>query len=63
MDLHKSKWDSTMKQRQDKEVEYMKSREKRVEDFENQLQHLRVQDAEEYNQVKIKLENDVQVGT
>ena len=36
-------------------------REKRVEDFEGQLQSLRVQDAEEYNMVKIKLETDVQV--
>ena len=36
-------------------------REKRVDDFENQLQTLRIQDAEEYNMVKIKLETDVQV--
>ncbi len=40
----------------------MKAREKRVEDYEQQLQHLRVQDAEEYNMVKIKLETDVQVS-
>lgn len=40
----------------------MESRRKRVEDYENQLQTLRVQDAEEYNMVKIKLETDVQVG-
>ena len=45
------------------QIEYMKAREKRVEDYEGQLQHLRVQDAEEYNMVKIKLETDVQVGT
>ena len=51
-----------MTSRRDKEVEYMKSREKRVEDYEEQLQHLRVQGSEEYNQVKIKLETDVQVG-
>ena len=44
------------------QVEYMKSREKRVEDYEGQLQHLRVQDAEEYNMVKIKLETDVQAS-
>ena len=44
------------------QVEYMKAREKRVEDYEGQLQHLRVQDAEEYNMVKIKLETDVQVS-
>ena len=40
----------------------MKQRERRVEDYEQQLQHLRVQDAEEYNMVKIKLETDVQVS-
>lgn len=40
----------------------MHSREKRVEEFDAQLQALRVQDAEEYNMVKIKLEYDVQVG-
>ena len=39
----------------------MESRQRRVDDFENQLQNLRVQDAEEYNMVKIKLETDVQV--
>ena len=39
----------------------MRQRERRVEDYEQQLQHLRVQDAEEYNMVKIKLETDVQV--
>ena len=50
-----------MKQRRDKEEEYMKAREKRVGEYEDQLQHLRVQDAEEYNMVKIKLETDVQV--
>merc|ERR1711976_166353 len=61
LELHRKKWDSTMTGRRDKEVEYMKSREKRVEDYEEQLQHLRVQDAEEYNQVKIKLETDVQI--
>ena len=39
----------------------MESRQNRVNDFETQLQTLRVQDAEEYNMVKIKLETDVQV--
>lgn len=58
---HKNKWDEKMQNRRDKEVEYMKNREKRVEDYENQLQHLRVQDAEEYNMVKIRLETDVQL--
>lgn len=45
------------------QIEYMEARRKRVEDYENQLQTLRIQDAEEYNMVKIKLETDVQVKT
>ena len=61
LEAQKKKWDERMLHRRDKEVEYMKSREKRVEDYENQLQHLRIQDAEEYNMVKIRLETDVQV--
>ena len=47
--------------RREKEEEYMTARLKRVEEYEQQLQHLRVQDAEEYNMVKIRLETDVQV--
>ena len=43
------------------QLDFMRQRERRVEDYEQQLQHLRVQDAEEYNMVKIKLETDVQV--
>ncbi len=50
-----------MQGRGDKEVDYMKARDKRVEDYEQQLKQLRIQDAEEYNTVKIKLETDVQV--
>lgn len=61
LETHTKKWDQTMQMRRDKEVDFMKSREKRVDDYEQQLQHLRVQDAEEYNQVKIKLETDVQI--
>ena len=61
LETQKNKWEKEMKHRRDKEVDFMKNREKRVEDYENQLQHLRVQDAEEYNMVKIRLETDVQV--
>lgn len=42
-------------------MEFLELRRKRVEDYEGQLDTLRVQDAEEYNMVKIKLETDVQV--
>ena len=51
-----------MGSRADKEEEYMKKRDERVERYEKDLQDLRVKDAEEYNQLKIKLETDVQVG-
>ncbi|KAK2551528.1 Dynein regulatory complex protein 1 [Acropora cervicornis] len=61
IESNRKKWETAMQQRRDKEVEYMESRRKRVEDYENQLQTLRVQDAEEYNMVKIKLETDVQI--
>jgi len=60
-DGHKRRWDSLMKNRREREIEYMESRQSRVNDFEMQLQALRVQDAEEYNMVKIKLETDVQI--
>ena len=49
--------------RRQKERDYMELRLKHVESFEEQLKTLRVQDAEEYNMVKIKLETDVQVWT
>ncbi|PIK61177.1 putative dynein regulatory complex protein 1 [Apostichopus japonicus] len=58
---NKRKWDQAVQARGDQELDYMKQRDKRVDDYEQQIQHLRIQDAEEYNQVKIKLETDVQV--
>ncbi len=61
LDSERKKWESMMQGRGDKEVDYMKARDKRVEDYEQQLKQLRIQDAEEYNTVKIKLETDVQV--
>ena len=61
LEQHKKKWDERMEHRRGKEVEYMKAREKRVEDYEQQLHNIRVQDAEEYNKIKIRMETDVQV--
>ncbi|XP_041480770.1 dynein regulatory complex protein 1-like [Lytechinus variegatus] len=61
LENNKRKWDQAMGGRRDQELEYMHQREKRVEEYEQQIQHLRIQDAEEYNMVKIKLETDVQV--
>ena len=62
LEQNAKRWDQMLQERRRKEIEYMEIREKRVEDFEQQLQYQRIQDAEEYNQVKIKLETDVQVS-
>ncbi|GFO13898.1 dynein regulatory complex protein 1-like [Plakobranchus ocellatus] len=61
LEIQKKKWEEKMAFRREKEEENLIARAKRVEDFEQQLQHLRVQDAEEYNMVKIRLETDVQI--
>ncbi|ETE73673.1 Coiled-coil domain-containing protein, partial [Ophiophagus hannah] len=42
------------------ELDFMMARLKKVEEYEQELNQLRVQDAEEYNVIKIKLEHDVQ---
>ncbi|MBN3303289.1 DRC1 protein, partial [Amia calva] len=55
------KWEQMMHNRRDKELEYLTLRMKSVEEQEKQLQQLRVEDAEEYNMIKIKLETDVQL--
>ena len=51
-----------MQERKHKEVAFMEERFKRVDKNENEINALRVKDAEEYNEVKIKLETDVQVN-
>lgn len=43
------------------QLEYLMNRIKKVEDYEKQLNKQRVWDCEEYNTIKIKLEQDVQV--
>jgi dynein regulatory complex protein 1 len=43
------------------EQKYMEDRSNRIDDYLKQLELLRVNDSEEYNLVKIKLETDVQV--
>ncbi|CAL1532912.1 unnamed protein product [Lymnaea stagnalis] len=61
LEQQKKRWEEKMSLRRQKEEEYLEMRAKRVEDLESQLQHMRVQDAEEYNMVKIRLETDVQI--
>ncbi|KAM8952696.1 dynein regulatory complex protein 1 [Pelodytes ibericus] len=55
------KWEQGMEARRDKELENLLNRMKKVEQHERQLNELRVQDGEEYNMIKIKLETDVQI--
>ena len=61
LDKHRKEWDEKMEERKSKELAFMDAYFKRVEKNEIELNNLRVKDAEEYNEVKIKLETDVQV--
>jgi dynein regulatory complex protein 1 len=47
--------------RKENEIRYLEERSNRVQDNCDALDEVRVQDAEEYNLVKIKLETDVQI--
>lgn len=46
--------------RSDKESEYIEIREKRLEENESKINHIRMRNAEELNEIKIKLETDIQ---
>ncbi|XP_032877372.1 dynein regulatory complex protein 1 [Amblyraja radiata] len=54
-------WENKMQTRRDKEIEYLVVRMEKVEEYENQLQQVRVQDAEEYDMIKMKLLTDVEI--
>ncbi|EDM02992.1 similar to hypothetical protein [Rattus norvegicus] len=58
---NKKKWERALQAHNAKELEYLINRMKRVEDYEKQLNRQRVWDCEEYNSIKIKLEQDVQI--
>ncbi|XP_068928383.1 dynein regulatory complex protein 1 [Petaurus breviceps papuanus] len=58
---NKKKWEREMHTHNSKELEYLMNHMKRVEDYEKQLNQQRIQDSEEYNSIKIKLELDVQI--
>ncbi|XP_045835999.1 dynein regulatory complex protein 1 isoform X1 [Meles meles] len=58
---NKKKWERALQAHNAKELEYLMNRLKKVEDYEKQLNKQRVRDWEEYNMIKIKLEQDVQV--
>ncbi|XP_061482495.1 dynein regulatory complex protein 1 [Rhineura floridana] len=58
---NKKKWEQGMHTLNRQELDFMMARLKKVEEYERELNQLRVQDAEEYNVIKIKLERDVQI--
>uniref|UniRef100_A0A8C0ME43 Dynein regulatory complex protein 1 n=1 Tax=Canis lupus familiaris TaxID=9615 RepID=A0A8C0ME43_CANLF len=58
---NKKKWERALQAHNAKELEYLMNRIKKVEDYEKQLNKQRIWDWEEYNMIKIKLEQDVQI--
>ncbi|XP_048793311.1 dynein regulatory complex protein 1 isoform X2 [Lagopus muta] len=60
LDNNRKKWEEAIQTLNTKQLEYLHARVKKVEEFEKQLNQLRVQDEEEYNSMKIHLESDVQ---
>ncbi|NWT48367.1 DRC1 protein, partial [Chroicocephalus maculipennis] len=60
LDNNRKKWEEGIQAHNTQEMEYLHGRMRKVEEFEKQLNQLRVQDEEEYNSMKIRLENDVE---
>ncbi|NXW08752.1 DRC1 protein, partial [Fregetta grallaria] len=60
LDNNRKKWEEGIQAHNAQELEYLHARMRKVEEFEKQLDQLRVEDEEEYNSMKIQLENDVQ---
>ena len=60
VESHLKNTEETSKTRREKESEYLEIREKRIEENEAKIQHLRMRNAEEFNEIKIKLETDIQ---
>ncbi|KAM5293231.1 dynein regulatory complex protein 1 isoform 2-T2 [Ctenodactylus gundi] len=58
---NKKKWERALQAHGTKELEYLVNRMKRMEDYEKQLNKQQVWDCEEYNIIKTKLEQDVQI--
>uniref|UniRef100_A0A452RPG3 Dynein regulatory complex protein 1 n=1 Tax=Ursus americanus TaxID=9643 RepID=A0A452RPG3_URSAM len=58
---NKKKWERALQAHSAKELEYLMNRIKKVEGYEKQLNKQRIWDWEDYNMIKIRLEQDVQV--
>jgi len=56
-----AEWEEAMQQRREKEKWSLEERERRIEENEAQLQHIRVRNMEEFNRIKVKLETDIQI--
>lgn len=61
LEQHISTWNNEMQKRRETELKYLMERERRIDDYEQQLQHLRQQNAEEYKRIVMKFESDIQV--
>ena len=61
LEQHISTWNNEMQKRRETELKYLMERERRIDDYEQQLQHLRQQNAEEYKRIMMKFEGDIQV--
>ncbi|XP_059973270.1 dynein regulatory complex protein 1 [Mesoplodon densirostris] len=58
---NKKKWEQALQAHNAKELEYLMNRIKKVEDHEKHLNKQRIWNCEEYNTIKMKLEQDVQI--
>ena len=61
VDSQRAEWEEKMKDRNMTEKDFLEERQKRIDRNEADVQHLRVRNAEEFNRIKIKLENDIQI--
>ena len=61
VDSQRAEWEAKMLARGGREKDFLEARQKRIERNEADVQHLRVRNAEEFNRIKIKLENDIQI--
>ncbi|KFP08311.1 Dynein regulatory complex protein 1, partial [Calypte anna] len=60
LDNNKKRWEEAVKDYNAKEMEYLETRMRKVEEYEKQLEQLWLQDEEEYNVVKLQMEKEVQ---
>ncbi|XP_072551936.1 dynein regulatory complex protein 1 isoform X2 [Salminus brasiliensis] len=58
---NRKQWEQQRKERSDKELEHLLQRMKQLEEYEVLLQRLRLEDMEENNMIKVKLETDVEI--